>query len=114
MNRDRCGCLATYNERRCASSVPTRLLLLATTRPFCRRVCSQSYKISITSSTEQSLQVRLQRFVEDSATLDALAAEKRFLPILQDLLEAQGFDTVPTVRPDDAQMDYLGHAKSDG
>ncbi len=63
------------------------------------------------SSNEQNLYDRLQGFIEASRKLDVSGAERRFLPILRDLMDAQGFDMVSKVRPDASATDYVGHAK---
>lgn len=66
------------------------------------------------SQDEQTLYERVRRFSEVSPTLDAAAAERQFLPILQDLMDAQGFEMVPEVRPDTRATDFIGQAKRDG
>ena len=60
------------------------------------------------------LQERVQRFWKESAELNAAEAEERLLPLLKDLMEAQGFDMIPAVRPDTSATDYVGSAKAGG
>jgi restriction system protein len=73
--------------------------------------CTQN---GVMSGDEQSLYERVRRFSEESPTLDLAEAERRFLPILRELMDAQGFEMVPQVRPDTTATDFIGHAKRGG
>jgi hypothetical protein len=58
----------------------------------------------------EDLVAELERFITDSDRLDAAETEKRLLPVLVGLMEAQGYRLVNQVRPDATFTDFVTEA----